>query len=253
MTEEVTAPEATQADPEVESRAREMGWSPKEEWRGAPEKWVDAETFVKKGETLLPIVKAANRKLEAKVEELTGILKDMTASQAKRERAAVEKAIAEREAKRDEAIEAGDVKAVKAIEKEIKELEEEKPEAPKKAAAAADPAITAWVEQNPWFGKDAKMRAFATELHGELLRDEPDLSITENLKRVRKEVEKRFPEKFENPKRTAPNAVEGGGSGGGGTAGGWDTLPDDVKAMGDRLIKAGVVKSRAEYAKQYLS
>ena len=39
---------------DAETAAREMGWRPKEEFRGEAEKWVDAETFVSRGEHFLP-------------------------------------------------------------------------------------------------------------------------------------------------------------------------------------------------------
>ena len=49
---------------EVEQRAVETGWRPLTEWTGAPDRWVDAETWVRRGEEMLPILKANNRKLE---------------------------------------------------------------------------------------------------------------------------------------------------------------------------------------------
>ena len=33
-----------------EGQAREMGWRPKDEWEGEPEKWRDAKEFVERGE-----------------------------------------------------------------------------------------------------------------------------------------------------------------------------------------------------------
>src|SRR3990167_3752736 len=51
-----------QISPEVETQARDMGWRPKEEFKGSEDKWVDAKTFIDRGEHVLPIVKAtANR------------------------------------------------------------------------------------------------------------------------------------------------------------------------------------------------
>src|SRR2546421_12509972 len=55
---------------ETEVKAKELGWAPKEEFRGNPEKWVDAETFLKRGEEILPLVKAQNRKLQNEVTAL---------------------------------------------------------------------------------------------------------------------------------------------------------------------------------------
>jgi hypothetical protein len=59
----------------VEVQARELGWSPKEEFKGDPERWIDAETFVKRGEELMPILKANNRKLLGEVMSLKEAVK----------------------------------------------------------------------------------------------------------------------------------------------------------------------------------
>lgn len=48
---------------EVLKTAREMGWTPKEKFRGNPEKWVDANTYVERGEHVLPILRADRDRL----------------------------------------------------------------------------------------------------------------------------------------------------------------------------------------------
>jgi hypothetical protein len=48
----------------VEERAQRMGWTAKEKFRGDPERWVDAATFVKNGEESLPILRERLRTLE---------------------------------------------------------------------------------------------------------------------------------------------------------------------------------------------
>ena len=48
----------------TEQEARNLGWVPQEEFRGDPGKWVDAETFVERGHTIMPILKSNNKKLE---------------------------------------------------------------------------------------------------------------------------------------------------------------------------------------------
>lgn len=60
-------PEAAAQRAEVEQRARDMGWAPKENWRGNPNSWIDAPEFVQRGEQVLPILQANLRKGEAKL------------------------------------------------------------------------------------------------------------------------------------------------------------------------------------------
>lgn len=56
--------------PEVIRRATEMGWAPKEKWRGNPDAWIDATAFIERGEQIMPILQANNRKSEARVQSL---------------------------------------------------------------------------------------------------------------------------------------------------------------------------------------
>lgn len=55
---------------EIERRAKDMGWAPRDHWRGAPERWVDAEAFVRRGEEIMPILQANNRKEQVRIQRL---------------------------------------------------------------------------------------------------------------------------------------------------------------------------------------
>lgn len=73
--------EAPQSQSEsAEAKALRMGWKPKEEFNGDTSKWVDAETFIKRGEEFLPFVQANNKALEAKNRELDKELKKLKRS-----------------------------------------------------------------------------------------------------------------------------------------------------------------------------
>lgn len=60
-----------QSTPEQQVEAREMGWRPKEEFQGAPEKWVDAATFIERGQHVMPILKENNRRLREDLSRAT--------------------------------------------------------------------------------------------------------------------------------------------------------------------------------------
>lgn len=53
----------------VEQRARNMGWRPKDEFKGDPARWTDATEFVRRGEDMIPYVKAENRSLKSQLEQ----------------------------------------------------------------------------------------------------------------------------------------------------------------------------------------
>src|SRR5580704_6948941 len=178
---------------EVEQRAREMGWQPKEEFKGDPDRWTDAETFVKRGEEFVPFLKANNRKLQTelsavngKVTKLEGLLSESqqqiaqlleinTAASRKEAKATkVELLTALETARKD-----GDVDTAVKIQTQIDEHEaalrkadetkttksdEKKPP----VDASQSPEWKEWIAQNPWYGKDERRTRLAIAIGGEL-------------------------------------------------------------------------------------
>ena len=63
----------------VEEKAKQMGHVPKEEWKGAPDKWRPAADFVERGENIIPIMKKrldeTNKKLDSMSTDLSMALK----------------------------------------------------------------------------------------------------------------------------------------------------------------------------------
>jgi hypothetical protein len=49
--------------PEVRHEAESQGWVPKDKFRGNESDWVDADTFVKRGREILPILRKNNENL----------------------------------------------------------------------------------------------------------------------------------------------------------------------------------------------
>lgn len=252
---------------EAETRARRMGWHPKDEYEASgrdASKWVDAETFIKRGEESLPVLKERLRKLDGiianqdkKLDEGNKLLRDLVKSQTEREKKAVEKAITALKAERREAARVGDDERVEAISNEISEQEEvlrAAPEPPKEEKQRVEteppPEIDAWVKANPWFEKDAIARNAAIAAYGAYASD-TSLTEVQRLAKVRSEIAKRFPEHFSNPNRQRPAAVEAGGRQPRTNGKGWDDIPAADRALAERLIRQGAVKDKASYAKDY--
>ena len=181
--------EVNQVDEAVRTEALEMGWLDKDQYKGNPDRWVDAETFVEKGKHILPIITKNNERLQGQVnsillenQKLQEALKDSRESVTALEEyhteettRRVEKARKDlleslKQAKRDQNIDA-EVE----ISEELRQLDlarepdhraeradgtgkGEKPS--KKNGAAGDPVelsedFKQWCADNPWFGKDA--------------------------------------------------------------------------------------------------
>lgn len=244
-------------EPTVEDRAREAGWRSKEEYsklKGAdPDKWVDAETFIKRGEESLPIIRAENRKLRDEMKEMKSLVRDVLKNQTEDRERAVKDALTKLKSEKRTAVEEADPAKVDAIDKQIDKLNEGAKPVVEKEAAGLPEEFSTWATANPWFKKDPTLRGLAIGHFDLLTVDEPDMSDAEKLKAVKAEVMRRYPEKFTNPKRKEAPAVEGanGAPRNGGGKRGYADLPQEAKDMADRLVRQKVLKNREEYLQSY--
>src|SRR3990167_4165256 len=128
----------TPAVREVEAKAREMGWKPKDEYKDDPDKWRPADEFLRRGEEILPFVQKENRRLKerlSKVEtesaEKIANLERMSAAALKAQRAQIE---SQYEGLKEKAVELCDTKQYRAADKAQKDALKEFD------AAATEPA-----------------------------------------------------------------------------------------------------------------
>jgi hypothetical protein len=242
MTEELQEKEELQSEdytPEMqaadEKRAARMGYVPKEEFRGDPDKWISAREFIERAEKQLPIALGTIKNLEGKLERMEKKFAGMTDTLEKfnkHHKTALERETAKAageykrglEDARTEmrlAMEEGDSEKFDKASKRLDGLLENPPEKLEEAETKIDtkfadqpkfdPKIhNQWVEDNSWFIKEFKMNRFAVEC-GEFLK----LTISdqkEQLKEITKMVKEEFPEYFGNPARRKPASVETGDS-----------------------------------------
>ncbi len=118
------------------------------------------------------------------------------------------RAVEELKAQQRQAAQQGDLATVVALGEKISEVQEERakaepaPVAPKvavpvpKPQIAIDPAVEAFVEENPWFNSDAELHRAMEMEHMLLLRDAPGMALDENLRQAKEAVMARFPKKF---------------------------------------------------------
>ncbi|NIR14377.1 MAG: hypothetical protein GWN86_10690, partial [Desulfobacterales bacterium] len=59
-----------EGESESERQARAQGWAPKEEWRGPEDQWVDADTFLERGQKNNAILRERNEKLFNEIQSL---------------------------------------------------------------------------------------------------------------------------------------------------------------------------------------
>jgi hypothetical protein len=268
--------------PEEMDEAKTLGWKSPKEWKGEPPKngFKKAKDFLAHGKEVLPIVQSQNKKLERELADAKKELKEFKAEQAKTlenlermSRTALKQQrhqLKEQyEAVKEAAVEVGDKDAYRKADKQQQEaldkfdeaVAEKKEDKKDDDKSKAPPEVEAWVKANPWFDEDEEAKALAITRHGKLLRDHPSWSMEKNLEEVRKYVQKRFPEHFEEeaeeeekPKRKG-SPVEGGGSrmGGESNRSAWSKIPVDAQKQADVFIKEdGLFLEKGENAKEHL-
>lgn len=240
-------------DPAVESEARAEGWRPLEEFDGPEERWVDAETFVKRGREINPILRKNNARLQKEVDALKSSLTQMESGikslqeyNAKIEQKAYDRAVKDIKRQRREALASGDNAGVAAAEEELEAIEELKPEAPvqQKKEEKADPALhpdfVAWMNENSsWFNdENPDLQDQANVVGMRLRRTRPELTGRAFLDAIKTEVVKKFPEHF--GKRKSPAMAESGGGGASARAkssSSLASLPVDIRSEAQQLVK----------------
>jgi len=254
-----------QTDP-VETEARSQGWVPKDEFRGDPDTWRDAETFVKRGKEIAAIsskrVKFLEQRLEqqeSEFEKRIARLDNANQKALKRDRERIER---EYEQQLRAAAELGDLERFDQItdrkRQEIDQFEDE---------LSAGPAVTdtntqgfqerriqEWAQQYPALVSDKIMQTNATMLAGQIQQENPGWSLDDILDETADQLKQVFPDKFGGRKRARTTQVDSGTRTTTSAARKKDpvsTLPPEAKAAGQRFVDEGLYKDLAEYAKVY--
>lgn len=262
--------------PEVIHEAESQGWVPKERFRGNESDWVDAETFVKRGREILPILRKNNENLMKDLTATKEQLKEFreAAEEFKRfqretyERKAqeYEQRIQEIKESRAQAISDGDGQKVNALDDALDQAKDELKEAKQavkdanKAPAepepstpnTVEPGLQMWLDRNTWFGQDRRMTAVANGI-GESLRLEfPSLKGEEFLEKLDEVLAEEFPNKF-GKKQSPTSRVESGSGRTSRTSGNartYDNLPSEAKAACDRFVKQKLM-TREQYVADF--
>jgi hypothetical protein len=261
------------ADVDIEAQARQMGWSPKEHFKGDPRHWVDAETYVNRGEQIMPILRQNNRKLESELTatkaELVTLKEALTASQTAIAELKAFNSLSTREkakgTKADlirgitEAREAGDVEREVNLQDQLAETSAALREAEKKsttdepaktsepkpdpALSAAKAVFDAWRQENPWYDEDPVRHGLAEGFAVKLRKDGTELRGRAFFDEVARQVAT-FTGGSKQQK--APDKVEGGGRGSGAGGGrppasqSYADLPEEAKAACEKFAQRDI-------------
>jgi hypothetical protein len=266
-----------QAD--TETRARAMGWVPKEQYRGNPEHWKEADEFVRRGEEILPIVQERNRDLTRRLSELEGRinqkdvdhqnslrkLEGMTVVALQRQReqllgsydAAMRNAATLADVERYDQLSRDRDQAVGQFDRTVQERIAPQPQQNQPA-----PEVRDFMSRNgSWYAPNTALGFEAAAIHQQLLDEHPYMPLADNLARVEQTIKQRHPKKFgittPAPQPTVSyGAVEGGGQRLPTSANrqrGASDLPADARAQAEKFVKQGLFKDVNEYARDYFA
>ena len=185
------------------------GWVPKEEYAGEADKWVDYPEFVRRGELF--------RKIESQskeMKELKRALKDLATHNTKIREVEYQRALDALKAEKKQALVEGELDKVVDIDDRLDIVKEQQRQFQRQQAQEltqdtqqVHPELQNWINQNGWYESNRAMRGWADARGVELAQE--GKSPSEVLATLAKEVKSRFQEKFTNPNRDRPSAVEG--------------------------------------------
>ena len=253
-----------QVDVELEKKAARMGHVPKEKFRGDPDKWVDAATFVKRAEEMLPIAKGTIETMHKKMAGMEQTILDMNKTfsefnehHKKTSEREYQRALDSLKKEREEAVVDGDLDKFHETEEKIEELGKTKPVRQQEPQPPQNPAehpnYIAWKKKNEWYGTDEEATKWANVYGYGLINANPGLAPDDYLEMVTTETKARFPDKFRNSRRDDPATVGGGSPPGTGGRRGktYADLPSDAKNACDRFVRTIPHYTREQYVKDY--
>lgn len=176
---------------EIELKAMERGWVPKDRYKGPEEDWVSAEVFEARG-PLMAHINKLNQKLDDQGKTFQDFLK-------KTEKAAYEKAKKELMAERQKAFEEQNLQKFNELDEELLKLNDTKPD----DEALASEAVQQFKQTQTWFAQpknpqEKAMQAFAMQASSEFA-NQIGGDVNQELEFVMEQVKEAFPKYFEAP------------------------------------------------------
>lgn len=167
-TEETTKTEETKTeekvidpDAKVKELASAIGWVDKENYKGDPDEYVGPEEYIKRQKIFTDSIKNQNKSLLRTLREAKQTIEIMTKRDMQKIEREVDTRVKELKQQRKAAIKDDDEVAADAIDKQIDELLDEHRSIKKGTETQKNDAFEDFVEENPWYGKDDELTAYA--------------------------------------------------------------------------------------------
>jgi hypothetical protein len=220
--------------------ASELGWVPKDQFRGDPEKWRPADEFIRAGRDIQQTLSKELRSVKQEVERFGRVAAGITQDRVRQTEQHWQQKLAE-------AVDAGDHEAANQAVDQIKRVEQTpRPGAP--------PEVDEWRSRNPWFDKDPLAKLRAAELSDKLAKSGVT-DVSEQLREVERAIRKEFPEHFP-AKAKDPPATQTGHSrkaAPSNRAKGFADMPAESQQMAKDMVRRNPSVTLEAIAKSYWS
>jgi len=238
---------------DYEAEARGSGWVAQEEWKGPADRWVDAKTFVQRGEEYYPFVQAKLKKeissLKSELDQVKTVsqqFREFSEKAIARERQERERLVNELEDARAKAISDGDGKEAVRLEREIRQVERE----PVKAREEP-PEVAAWKSENNWYGTDPELSAVADGLSEVVARENPGLKGKAFLDKLTERVKTIVPHKFQNARREETLTADHSRKSSSKKGRTYEDLSADARSACDKFVRQIPGFTQEKYLSQY--
>jgi hypothetical protein len=226
----------------VEALAVELGWAPRDQFRGDPELWKPADEFIRAGKDI-------QRNLSRDLKDLKSTVSNMSRTSA----TLLEQQLAERDAywesRKREAVEAGDYAAVEHADQQRAQIKQQVP-----TTQAPTSEGQQFIERNSkWYGKDQEATAYAVSRADHYARQ--GLSAARQLAAVEQDMRGVFPDLFPPPAKQPPAVARPASR----TASvsnrtkGFHDLPAEAQAVARDMVDRGVIPTTDHYVTNYFN
>ena len=257
-TSDTTRATSSTAATAAESEAGRKGWVPKDAYKGEAAKWVDAKTFLARGERFATNLQKELTEVRAQLANFEGtkaaFIKFNEETLAKKD-SDLRDAISALRVQRSQATAEGEHGTAVELEDRIELLRDQQKElkavattaAPASASAPigpdmSNPVMLDWIDDgHEWFRDEPELQKYAVEIGNTLRAQGNKLIGRAFLNAVAEQVQSDFPRRFRVNGRPQTGKTEAGGSGGSGTKdyGGKterDLPPEDLRLMREFIV-----------------
>lgn len=230
------APEANEQPSEVEQIARDLGWRPKEEFKGDEAAWKDPVEFIRAGKD---IQSGMSKELKAMRETLDNVSR--TSATIMQQELARQRA--DLEARYEQAFVEGDATAAQQIQQQIGRIDQA-------AVAPTAPEVNDFVKRNPWFNSDPLARDLAIQTADRLAKQ--GYGAAEQVKAAEREVRRFYPEHFAQAQPAARVAEPASrATPARSSAKGFHSLPPAAQKIARDMVERGLLPSTDAYVANY--